>query len=117
MNTQRSIDEAVLDRERRLAAIAISRGIGIGRVIFLHADKRQQFRVELDPAAVDSELERLRSAVETTVAQLNKLAADAHSDPDHPVSSIFGVHVLILEESSFVRRAEETIRDQRVNAE
>ncbi len=101
--------------EQRLSALAVSRGIGIGRVVFLHSDKHRHFRIELGPNEVEGELDRLRSAIAETRGQLLKLATDTPSD--QPVSDIFGVHLLILEQSSFVQRIEAAISEQRINAE
>ena len=115
--THQFSDGAAQSRERRLPAIAVSRGIGFGRVVYLKGDERQFFRVDLRPDEISSEIERLRTAVSSTVDQLKKLADNNDPDPDHPVSSIFGVHLLILKESSFVPRIEETINRRRVNAE
>lgn len=85
--------------------------------MYLRGDERQFFRIDLAPDQINDEIARLRSAVSATVDQLNKLSDSSDPDTDHPVSSIFGVHLLILQESSFVPRIEETISSRRVNAE
>ena len=116
-SAHQSFDPAAHGRERRLPAIAVSRGIGFGKVVYLKGDERQFFRIDLRHEELGPEIERLRSAVAATTDQLKKLADNNDPDPDHPVSSIFGVHLLILSESSFVPRIEETISHRRVNAE
>src|SRR5258708_29747492 len=100
------MDQAAGKSERRLPALAVSRGIGIGRVVFLHGKQRQFFRIDLDPAQIEAEIARFRSAVAESTGQLRKLAANDHPDPKQPISSIFGVHQLILEESSLVQKIE-----------
>ncbi len=95
----------------------MSRGIGIGRVVFLHGEKRRFFRIDLDESQVEVELQRFRSAVADSVLQLKDLAAHNAPDPNHPVSGIFGVHLLIIEESSLTDKIELAIRTNRVNAE
>jgi phosphotransferase system enzyme I (PtsI) len=117
MNPQPSIDNAAQCTERHLTAVSISRGIGIGRVVYLHPDQRLPFKVELRDDQIDFELNRFRDAVSATSAQLQELTAGSRSDPAHPVSGIFGVHLLILEGSSMATKIEETIRSDRVNAE
>ena len=102
--------------ERRLPALAVSRGIGIGRIVFLHGEKRHFFRLDLDSVQLEAELERFRTALGESIRQLREFAANDKPDPNQPVSGIFGVHLLILE-SSLVEKIETVIKDQRVNAE
>ncbi len=112
------IDDDKQKPERRIPALAVSRGVGIGRIVFLHGQKRQFFRIDLPDGQIDDELDRFRSAVNECRDQLKKLAAPKqHKEPNQPVSSIFGVHLLIIEESSLVGKIETAIRDRKVNAE
>ena len=111
------MDQAAGKTERRIRAIAVSRGIGIGRVVFLHGEKHQFFRVDLGAGQIDPECNRLRSAVEAAKQQLRKLTVTDDSDTNQPVSSIFGAHLLIIEESSLVQKVLDVIREQQVNAE
>ncbi|MEO6051527.1 MAG: phosphoenolpyruvate--protein phosphotransferase [Pyrinomonadaceae bacterium] len=111
------MDQADLKSERRLPALAVSRGIGIGHVVFLHGEKRHFFRLDLDAADIETECSRLHSAVEASVRQLRSLATNSDLDPTQPVSSIFGVHLLMMEESSLIEKIETIIGDQKVNAE
>ena len=106
-----------LKSERRLPALAVSRGIGIGRVIFLCGEKRHFFHIDLGAADIEAECSRLQSAVAESVRQLQSLATSNDIDPNQPVSSIFGVHLLIIEQSSFIENIGKVIADQKVNAE
>ncbi len=112
-----SIDQAVNSAERHLAAIAVSRGIGIGRIAFLDGEKRQFFRIDLEPSQIDAEISRLRQAVAESIRQLSELAANRDPDKHRSISDIFGVHLLIIEESSFIEKIETVIQDIAVNAE
>src|SRR5258706_3846708 len=103
--------------ERRLPALAVSRGIGMGSVVFLHGTKKQFFRIDLDAAQVEPEIKRLQTAVESSLIQLRELATNDDPDPNQPVSGIFGVHQLILEESSLIEKIKAAIRNEKVNAE
>lgn len=112
--------EQVIDQashETRLSAIAVSRGIGIGRVFFLHGDKSQFFRIELEAGQIESEIARLSKAVGAATKELRELAAGEGTTPAHPVAAILDVHLLILTESSFVAKIEAAIGDQSINAE
>lgn len=103
--------------ERRLPALAISRGIGIGQVAFLHGDRRQFFRVDLDEEQVGAECARLRVAIVESARQLRGLATSDGSDHFPDISDIFNVQLLMLEESSLVGKIENFITDNKVNAE
>ncbi len=109
--------EAVRKPERRLSVLAVSRGIGIGRVVFLHGEKLKFFRIDIELSEIETEVKRLDTAVRICRDQLAELAAHDESDPHKPVSSIFGVHLLIVEESSLVSKVEAAIREEQVNAE
>lgn len=111
------MNQAASKPERRLSALAVSRGIGIGRVVFLHGDKRHFYRIDLDPSQIDSELKRFRAAVDASATQLRNLTESNAPDPNRSVSDIFGVHLLIVEESSFIKKISDVIADQKVNAE
>ncbi len=103
--------------ERRIPALAVSRGVGIGRVVFLQGEKRHFFRIDLEESQIDAEILRFRSAVTECTLQLNEIASHDPHDSNQPVASIFGVHLLIIEESSLVEKIESVIRDRGVNAE
>ncbi|MEO7658853.1 MAG: phosphoenolpyruvate--protein phosphotransferase, partial [Pyrinomonadaceae bacterium] len=111
------IDDDKRKPERRIPAIAVSRGVGIGRIVFLHGQKRQFFRIDLADGQIEDELDRFKSAVKECTHQLKKLSAPQQQESSQPVSSIFGVHLLIIEESSLVGKIETAIRDRKVNAE
>lgn len=104
-------------REKRLPALAVSRGIGIGRVVFLHGEKRHFFRLDLTADQTELELERFNTAVANSIDQLRELAALSQPAASQGVSDIFGVHQLILEESSFIKKIEEVITSEKINAE
>ncbi len=114
--TKQATDIAHAKSEHRLPALVVSRGIGIGRIVFLHGEERRFFRLDLNAGEIEAELGRFRSALDTSILQLRELAVSSNADTNQPVSGIFGVHLLILE-SSFVEKIEAVIKSQRVNAE
>lgn len=114
--TEQATDLAGTKIERRLPALAVSRGIGIGQLFFLHGQRRQFFRLNLELAQIEGELTRFRSALDTSIRQLREITANGDAHAGQPVSGIFGVHLLILE-SSFSEKIETAIRNQRVNVE
>ncbi|MEO6656011.1 MAG: phosphoenolpyruvate--protein phosphotransferase [Pyrinomonadaceae bacterium] len=95
----------------------MSRGIGIGRIVFLYGEKRHFFRIDLNSAEIDAEISRLHTSVAESIRQLRLLATNSDFGPTQPVSSIFGVHLLIIEESSFIEKIAKVITHEKVNAE
>ncbi|CAN5429127.1 phosphoenolpyruvate--protein phosphotransferase [soil metagenome] len=111
-----SIAEAVRKPERVIKALAVSRGIAIGPVVFLHSEKRKFFRIDLNASHVENELIRFRTAVQHSKDELNCLLT-TESDATQSISSIFGVHLVIIEGSSLVEKVENAIVSERINAE
>ena len=100
----------------RIAATAVSRGIGIGRVVFLNGERNTPFKIKLTQSQIEYEIARFRDALQRAVSELRSLSGHSNEAPES-ASDIFGVHLLILESSSFVPSIESTIRDQLINAE
>lgn len=95
----------------------MSRGIGIGRVVFLNGEQATPYKAHLTQSQIDGEIERLRSAVRRSISQLTDLTATDKADSPESASKIFGVHQLILEGSSFISNIESIISNDLVNAE
>ena len=112
-----SRDKANADSELRIPATAVSRGIGIGYAVFLNGDQRPAYRSNLTIDQIDAEIDRFRSAVRRAVGELTELIANKRVDLPESASGIFGVHLLILEGSSYITNIESSIRDELVNAD
>ncbi|MFN0279727.1 MAG: phosphoenolpyruvate--protein phosphotransferase [Pyrinomonadaceae bacterium] len=102
--------------EQRLPALAVSRGIGIGRIKFFQGERRRFFRLNLSAEQIEDELGRFKSALNKSILQLRELSSNGEASSGQPVSDIFGVHLLMLE-SSLVKKIEAVISAQRVNTE
>ena len=111
------MEKANAGSELRIPATAVSRGIGIGHAAFLNGDQRPAYRSDLTSDQIDDEIERFRSAVRRSVAELTELAASDKRKAPESASEIFGVHLLILEGSSFITNIEASIRERLVNAD
>ena len=104
-------DEAA---EVRIPATAVSRGIGIGRAVFLKGDSPVPTKHDISPSEVDGEIERLQRAVQHSLDEIIELSSAPTPDS---AADIFGVHSLILESSSLIPDVETQIRSNLVNAE
>ena len=100
--------------EIRLKARPVSRGVAIGRIVCLHGNTRQFFRIDIDESAVESEKRRVRAAFRLARRQLNRLRNEpaATSAP-----GIFEAQRSMIEDSSMLAKVEAVISEQRVNAE
>ncbi|MEQ1922835.1 MAG: phosphoenolpyruvate--protein phosphotransferase [Pyrinomonadaceae bacterium] len=109
-----SRDPADGGSELRIPATAVSRGIGIGRAVFLNGNGPVPTKHDISPDEVDGEIERLRRSVRHSLDEIIELSSAPSPDS---AADIFGVHSLILESSSLIPDVETQIRSKLVNAE
>lgn len=102
--------------EVRLKARSMSRGVAIGRVVCLHGNSRQFFKIDIDTSAVSREVRRVRAAFRLARRQLDRLRTDAASGASS-VPSILDAQQAMIENSSLLAKVEAAIEEQRVNAE
>ena len=102
--------------EIRLKARAMSRGVAIGRVVCLHGNSRQFFRIEIEDSAIERETRRARAAFRLARRQLKKFQSDSVSTAAS-VPGIFDAQRAMIEDSSLLSKIEATICEQKVNAE
>ena len=102
--------------ELKLKARAVSRGVAIGKVVWLHGNRLQFYKIDLQPSEVGREKVRLKKAVDVARLQLKRLAAnDAKIAKSGP--GIFQTHLDLIGDSSLLSKFENEIETQRVNAE
>ncbi|CAN5734843.1 phosphoenolpyruvate--protein phosphotransferase [soil metagenome] len=102
--------------EINLNGTAVSRGVGIGKIVSLYGNKRQFYRINLDAAKIEKELRRFRAALRLAKRQLKKISAQT-SENGESQAGIFETHLLFLEDKSLLAKIEDTILSQKVNAE
>src|SRR5437763_498989 len=99
-------------QERRIKAVALSRGYGIGNVVFFRPPIRRSSRIVLRRDQIDHELRRFDAALDVARGGLSDHAAGK------PGSDIMHAQILAYDESSsFVTGIRSAIADRRVNAE
>lgn len=101
--------------EHRLRAIALSRGVGVGRIEFLEPVEYTSAGTSIAKHLIENEVGRLKDAARHLAASLHVISADSPDSPLGPISSIFDSHVLLLE--SLVENLEETIREHSTTSE
>ena len=103
--------------EVQLKGRAVSRGIALGTIVWLHGDRRQFYRISLKTNELAREVKRLQKAVATAKRQLARLATDKGSSKADSATAIFEAHRVLLEDSSLENKFEQEIVAQKVNAE
>lgn len=98
--------------ERRLKVTPVSRGMGIGQVVFFAPVSSRVIHADIDKDRVPIEIDRLNEAVRSAKRKIAKFAGEQNR-----ASSVFGAHFLIIDDSTFVGDIESVIRSRHVNAE
>lgn len=103
--------------EIKIRACAVSRGISVGKVVCLHGDKRQFYRIKLKKSQIKSEQRRFRAAVRLSKLQLKKISETKTGKFNESKPNILEAHRLILEDQSLHSKIENFIEEKKVNAE
>lgn len=111
------MDDAAAKSERRISALALSHGIGIGPLVFFQDESGSLSRTEISEEMVDNEVSRLHSAAAVCGSQLNELIDVNSSNPPEHIIDIFDLQLLILEQSSLIGNIEAHIREKHVSAD
>ncbi|HTH50515.1 MAG TPA: phosphoenolpyruvate--protein phosphotransferase [Pyrinomonadaceae bacterium] len=99
-------------RERRIKAVPLSRGYGVGNVVFFRPPIRRTSRISLRRDQIAHELKRFDNALDSARGRLAELASQK------PGSDIIHTHLLAYDESSsLVSGIRAAISERRVNAE
>lgn len=103
------------NREVRLPARSVSRGVAIGNVVSLHGEQKQFYKISLADSAVEKEIRRFRAAIRLAGRQLKKISEKKTGASQQ--AHIFDAHLLILTDKSYLEKIESVIADNQVNAE
>jgi len=93
---------------------AVSRGVGIGKVVRIYNRRRHFHRAKLSDDQINKELRRFRAAVRLAERQLKKLAEQESAKAQ---TGIFEAQLLILQDKGFLSKIEDLIHSEKVNAE
>jgi phosphoenolpyruvate-protein phosphotransferase (PTS system enzyme I) len=99
----------------RLIGIGVSPGIAIGRAVILTL-RTEAIRFPIPPERVEREVGALHAAREQSRQQLQDIRDRAAKARGAELAAIFDAQILMLDDALFVGRAEQIIRDERVNA-
>src|SRR6185503_8674512 len=103
--------------EIRCQGLGVSEGIVIGQVLRMHPGTEQVYHWKIEPAEVETELERFRAAVALAGSQLRSIKQQAEERFGRDHAYIFDAHQLLLEDEKLIGDIESYITAERVNAE
>ena len=102
---------------QRVTGLGSSPGIAIGRAILMPRSSGGDVCVRIARDAIPQELERLETAIGHTREQLDDIRRRVERTAGAGHAYLFDAQLLMLEDPMLVRRAEQMIRTEHINAE
>ncbi|MGH9172797.1 MAG: phosphoenolpyruvate-utilizing N-terminal domain-containing protein, partial [Vicinamibacterales bacterium] len=99
----------------RLTGIGVSPGVAVGRAVILTL-RTEAIRFPIPPDRVGREVGALHGAREQSRQQLQDIRDRMLLARGAELAAIFDAQILMLDDALFMGRAEQIIRDERVNA-
>ena len=99
----------------RLSGIGVSPGTAIGRAVILTL-RTEAMRFPIPPDRVEREVAALHAARDQSRRQLQDIRTRVAQARGAELAAIFDAQILMLDDALFVGRAEQIIREERVNA-
>ncbi|EDZ99812.1 phosphoenolpyruvate-protein phosphotransferase [Burkholderia sp. H160] len=100
-----------------LHGIPVSRGIAIGRAYLIAPAALDVDHYLIEPAQIDGEVERFRTAQQCVHEELDALRADLAADAPSEMGAFIDVHTMILNDVMLVQETIDLIRTRRYNVE
>jgi phosphotransferase system enzyme I (PtsI) len=100
-----------------LHGIPVSRGIAIGRAYLIAPAALDVDHYLVEPAQIEGEVERFRSAQELVHQELDTLRNDLAADAPSEMGAFIDVHSMILNDAMLVQETIDLIRTRRYNVE
>lgn len=99
----------------RLTGIGVSPGVAVGRAVVL-TQPAEVFRFPVPPERVEREVQAIEQAREQSRQQLSDIRARLAEGPARDLAPLFDAQLLMLDDPLLVGRAQQIVRDERVNA-
>ncbi|WP_434108292.1 phosphoenolpyruvate--protein phosphotransferase [Paraburkholderia caffeinilytica] len=100
-----------------LHGIPVSRGIAIGRAYLIAPAALDVDHYLIEPAQIEGEVERFRTAQQLVHQELDTLRADLAADAPSEMGAFINVHSMILNDAMLVQETIDLIRTRRYNVE
>lgn len=97
--------------------LAVARGIAIGRAVLVASSRVDVAHYFLKPEQVLAEIERMRSARDAVIDELQRLQRDMPKDAPHELAALLDVHLMLLMDEELNTSVVHWIKDRLYNAE
>ncbi len=97
--------------------LAVARGIAIGRAVLVASSRVDVAHYFLKPDQVPAEIERMRSARDAVIDELQRLQRDMPKDAPHELAALLDVHLMLLMDEELNTSVVHWIKERLYNAE
>ena len=97
--------------------LAVARGIAIGRAVLVASSRVDVAHYFIKPEQVPAEIERMRSARDAVIDELQRLQRDMPKDAPHELAALLDVHLMLLMDEELNTSVVHWIKERLYNAE
>ena len=97
--------------------LAVARGIAIGRAVLVASSRVDVAHYFIQAEQVPAEIERMRSARDAVIDELQRLQRDMPKDAPHELAALLDVHLMLLMDDELNASVAHWIKDRLYNAE
>lgn len=97
--------------------LAVARGIAIGRAVLVASSRVDVAHYFIQAEQVPAEIERMRSARDAVIDELQRLQRDMPKDAPHELAALLDVHLMLLMDEELNASVAHWIKDRLYNAE
>ncbi len=101
--------------------LAVARGIAIGRAVLMASSRVDVAHYFIEPAKIESEIERVRAGRNAVVDELHRLqhtiSMMGPKEAPHELSALLDVHLMLLQDEELISGVKHWIEDRLYNAE
>jgi len=101
--------------------LPVARGIAIGRAVLMASSRVDVAHYFIEPAQIDSEIERVRAGRNEVVEEIHRLqqtiAQMGPKEAPHELAALLDVHLMLLQDEELISGVKHWISDRLYNAE
>ena len=97
--------------------LAVARGIAIGRAVLVASSRVDVAHYFIQAEQMPAEIERMRSARDAVIDELQRLQRDMPKDAPHELAALLDVHLMLLMDEELNASVAHWIKDRLYNAE
>ncbi|XVJ71234.1 MAG: phosphoenolpyruvate--protein phosphotransferase [Rhizobacter sp.] len=97
--------------------VPVSRGVAIGRAVLISSSRVDVAHYFIEPSAVATEIDRLRSARDEVANELGSLQRELPAEAPAELSALLDVHLMLLHDETLIHATKQWIQERHYNAE